>query len=540
MSPKLTWTFSAGICAVRTDGPTTCTTTHAWSNPEDVSMALFQSVSSLQAKKVVVSTQWQQVPDQARDTTVVLLENDCASVAAEQVEPTTVTSFSSYYSSVMSTAIVDASYFSSPPSEPTTTHATTTQQPEFVTLLSSPPPQLTTSASTPPTQQTGSAVFPVLPAASTTILPILPTTPPSAAPSSDVGPPREDPSPPAGSPNLDLGFDPVQATALALAYQRHEPPFCILTIVFFVLALIQFALLYALPHRLLCLRPLVARNKRGIRIAAWILVLVALLMSGLGTEWACWYTSRAGSVVEADLAIHKGGHSARDTEQRYQLRYGGSRALFLLQLFATVAMLLPIICVAITTVEAWVLRVKSGRGDVEKTRNVKSGADEEMDDLGLAEEGRAQERREAEEPDGSNGRSSSDSESSRHLQAHPRQTGKCSVISVSLSETHSPEKTPTSAQPEPSRPVTAVSQDTTPVRIHRAWTETTNSFRFSASQYGDSDFSVPDDTHWCDASPVHVTKGAKLVEITLPRRQGDGGEKDGQNSDEGAGQGPEK
>lgn len=441
----------------------------------------------------------------------------------------------------MSTAIVDESYFSSPPSEPTTTHATTTQPPEFATLLSSPPPQSTTSVSTPSTQQTGPAVFPVLTAASTAILPILPTTPPSPLPSSDAGPLKEDPSPPPASPNLDLGFDPVQATTLALAYQRNEPPFCILTVVFFVLALIQFALLRALPHHIPCLRPFVARKKRSIRVVAWIFMLVALLMGGLGTEWACWYASRAGSVVEVDRGIDKEGHLARDVEQRYQLRYGGSRALFLLQLFAEVAMLLPVVCALITSIQGWALRVKSGRGDVEKARNVESGADEEMDDLGLAEEGRAQERREAEEPDGSEDRSSSDSESSRPLQAPPRQSGKCSVISVSLYETHSPEKTPTSAQPEPSRPVTAVSQDTTPVRIHRAWTETTNSFRFSASQYGDSDFSVPDDTHWCDASPVHVTKGAKLVDITLPRRQGGGGgDKEGQNSDEGAGQGPEK
>lgn len=466
---------------------------------------------------------------------MVLLENDCASVGAEQVEPTTVTSFSSFYSSAMPTAIVDASYFSSPPSEPTTTHAITTQPPESQTLLTSSPPESTTSLSTPPTQQTGPAVFPVLTAASTAILPILPTAPPSPSPSSDAGPAREDPSPPPESPNLDLGFDPVQATAIALSYQRVEPPFCILTIVFFVLALTQFALLHAPPHHLPCLRPFVARNKRTIRVGAWISMLVAVLMGGLGTEWACWYASRAGSVVEVDLRINRGGHSARDAEPRYQLRYGGSRALFLLQLFATVAMLVPVIWVVITAFEAWVLKMKTGRRDVEKARKVEVSADEEMDDLGLAEEGRAQERREAEEQDGNlEDRSSSDSEASRHLQAPPRQSGKCSVISVLLSE-----KTPTSAQPEPSRPVTAVSQDTTPVRIHRAWTETTNSFRFSASQYGDSDFSGPDDTHWCDASPVHVTKGAKLVDITLPRRQGVGGEKDGQNSEGvGAGSGP--
>jgi hypothetical protein len=215
--------------------------------------------------------------------------------------------------------------------------------------------------------------------------------------------------------------------------------------------------------------------------------------------------------------------------------------LFLLQLFAEMAMLLPVVCVLITTVEVWVLKVKAGRGDVEKARNVETGADQEMDNLGLAEEGRSRERREAEEQDRLDDRPSSDSELPRHLQSPPRQSEKCSVISTSLSEMHNPEETSTPAQPEPLAPVATVPRDSvTPVRIHRAWTGTTNSFRFSASQYTCSDFSGPDDTHWCDASPVQVAKGAKLVDITSSRERGSYSDKDGQNSDEGGGRGSEK
>ncbi|KAK0753696.1 hypothetical protein B0T18DRAFT_452966 [Schizothecium vesticola] len=531
----------AGICAVRADSQTTCTTTNAWSSPEGVSAALFQSVPSLQAMKVVISTQSNQVSDHIGDTTVVLIENACASIGGEQSEPTTVTSFSPYCSSVTSTATADSAYFSSSSPESTTTSATTTQPPVLQTLLTLSSPESMSSWSAPPSQENQLTVLPVLTAASPAILPILPTTPPSPPPSSDVGTPREDPSPPPASPDFGLGFDPVQAATLALAYQRAEPPFCVLTIVFFVLALVQFALLRALPHHLPCLRPFVARNKRGIRFVAWILMLVALLMGGLGTEWACWYASRAGSVVEVDPSIGEGGHSARDVEQRFEMRYGGSRALFLLQLFAEMAMLLPVVCTLITTVGVWVLKVQAERGDVEKARNVETGADQEMDNLRLAEEGRSRERREAEEQEGLDDCPSSDSELSRYLQAPPRQSEKCSVISVSLSETHNPEETSAPGQPEPSQPVAAVTHDsTTPVRIHRAWTGTTNSLRFSASQYTCSNFSAPEDTHWCDASPVHVTKGAKMVDITSPRQRGGGGDKGGQNSDNGAGRGSEK
>ena len=232
-------------------------------------MALFQSVPSLQSKKVTFSTQSDQLSDHVGDTTAVLIDNVCASIGGEQAEPTTVTSFSPYDSSVISTATVDSAYFSSSSPEPMTTRATTTQPPELQTLLTLSPPESTISVSTLPDQQNQLTGLPVLTAASTTVLPILPTTPP---PSPDTSSFREGPSPPPASPDFDLGFDPVQATALALSYQRAEPPFCVLTIVFFVLALIQFALIRALPHHLPCLRPFVARNKPGIRVVAWILM----------------------------------------------------------------------------------------------------------------------------------------------------------------------------------------------------------------------------------------------------------------------------
>ena len=206
------------------------------------------------------------------------------------------------------------------------------------------------------------------------------------------------------------------------------------------------------------------------------------------------------------------------------------------------ALLVPAVCVVLPMLEGGILRLRGGRRTVRNAGDPEFCEAVDMDELGLVDQKRSQGEEEASGQDTIQDGVSSEPNSPQYPRTPSRGSVKHSVINVCLSDTHSPElrQDSTPSRPEPSYGADHLLQESPWSQAHFSIPRptTANSFGISESQFS---MASTEDVKWCKASPVKVTKGAKLVTITSPRGRGAGDTKDGQNSECGlGGQSPQK